>query len=134
MFINFQVDEQEMQAIQKSGVEIQGLIAMLTQTLGGKAKVGEFEIPTVSIKKVKRFGNLALDCSPKALNLAVTVEPQFTADVIDTYTFVYASIAIPVVALIVALAAMDNKMEAAEKELKKKWLTEPKKKTTKKAA
>jgi hypothetical protein len=36
--------------------------------------------------------------------------------------------------LVAAIAAMDSKMEAAEKELKKKWLTEPKKAKSKKAA
>jgi len=123
MFINIQVDKLEMEALQKAGTEIRSLVAIMVTALDKKTKIGEFEIPTISFTKTKKYGKLAVDCSPKALNIAVTVEPEFTADMIITYTKLYTPIAIPMVHLVAAIAAMDSKVEAAEKELKKKWLT-----------
>jgi hypothetical protein len=135
MFINIQVDKLEMEALQKAGTEIQGLVTMMAKGFGEKADTKGFKIPTKRINKSKKFGNITLDLSPEALNLAITVEPKFTADVLALYTKAYGTVAIPVAQFIIALTMANEQMEAARNELNEKWLTEPKKeKGSKKAA
>lgn len=132
MLFTFAADKTEMLALQKAGVEIQGLATVIAHTFG-ETNVPALNIPTIHAEKTKKFGGYVADISPESCNVVVTIEPEFTAEVIEMYVKAYGPVAISAAQFISAIMKLDTQLEASQKKLSAKWFKETKK-AKKKAA